>query len=147
REGWVFITLLWAVKVGGRAPACGGLQPSPLLAPPDRVGGLKPSAGWRPPHNTIPIRHYDSLTMLEIEIIACPICETRDHERTYYDERLPTRFVRCQRCRSVYLNPRPGAAPREEYYRNTDRGISSQLRVAESREPAFRSISATLHRH
>jgi len=83
----------------------------------------------------------------EIEVVACPICGTRDHERTYYDERLPTRFVRCEQCRSVYLNPRPGAAPRNSYYENTDRQVRSQLRVAASREPAFRIISAALDRH
>jgi SAM-dependent methyltransferase len=85
--------------------------------------------------------------MLEIEVIACPICGTREHERTYYDEHLATRFVRCEQCRSVYLNPRPGPAPREQYYQGTDRSIRSQLRVAASREPAFRFIAAAVHRH
>jgi SAM-dependent methyltransferase len=84
---------------------------------------------------------------LEIEVIACPICGTRDHEHTYLDEHLATRFVRCQQCRSVYLNPRPGAGPRASYYEGTDRQIRSQLRVARSRAPAFQVISRALHRY
>src|SRR5438876_1349372 len=102
---------------------------------------------WSRECSSIELRLWPRRTMLEIEVIACPICGTRDHERTYYDEHLATRFVRCQQCRSVYLNPRPGAAPRERYYQGTDRNIRSQLRVAASREPAFRFIAAAVHRH
>ena len=77
----------------------------------------------------------------EIEVIACPLCGTRDHERPFLDEDLGTRFVRCERCCSVYLNPRPGAASRDAYYLQTEKHIQSQLRIAESRRPAFALIT------
>ena len=77
----------------------------------------------------------------EIEVIACPLCGTRDHERPFLDEDLGTRFVRCERCGSVYLNPRPGAVSRDAYYLQTEKHIQSQLRIAESRRPAFALIS------
>ena len=83
----------------------------------------------------------------EIEVIACPLCGTRDHERPFLDEDLGTRFVRCERCCSVYLNPRPGAASRDAYYLQTEKHIQSQLRVAESRRPAFELISKVVRDH
>jgi SAM-dependent methyltransferase len=84
---------------------------------------------------------------LEIEVVACPLCMTRDHERTFLDEGRGTRFVRCERCRSVYLNPRPGAGRRSSYYRKTDRQIWNQAQAAVSRAPAFQLISTILHRY
>jgi SAM-dependent methyltransferase len=83
----------------------------------------------------------------EIEVTACPICATRQHERVFLDEKLPARFVRCAGCSSVYLNPRPAAAQRAAYYQRTDRALPSQLRVAESRRPAVRAIASALGRY
>jgi SAM-dependent methyltransferase len=83
----------------------------------------------------------------EIEVTACPICATRERERTFLDQQLPARFVRCAGCSSVYLNPRPAAAPRAAYYQRTDRALPSQLRVAESRRTAFRAIASALLRY
>src|SRR5205807_725582 len=70
--------------------------------------------------------------------------------RTLLKDQFVMRFVRCERCRTVYLNPRPGAAERASYYeRNVRAGdvIRSQLNVAGSRRRAFRLISRVVHRH
>jgi SAM-dependent methyltransferase len=84
---------------------------------------------------------------LEIEVVACPLCRTRDHERTFFDEHRATRFVRCERCRSVYLNPRPGTGLRNSYYNKTDRHVWNQVQAAAARAPAFQLIAEILHRY
>src|SRR5437016_4468685 len=83
----------------------------------------------------------------EVESIVCPICKTRDHERSFLDESLATRFVRCGRCRTVYLNPRPGEAPRASYYERARLSLERHMRTAELRRPAFQIIAKVLHRY
>ncbi|MBN1689283.1 MAG: class I SAM-dependent methyltransferase [Candidatus Omnitrophica bacterium] len=87
---------------------------------------------------------------IELESVACPLCESSSHQRLISVQlspiRIETDLLRCRDCGLGYLSPRPTREYEKRFYAETHYELESETAWKEDRLPFFKRAIAEIEK-